>query len=281
MKQICLSVYQFYQENQLQKEILSMEIRVNKAKEILKQQKVSDPDFEQFWKSRDFKTQGDLINKVCDWISLMPLHPWCGITHIPVSVLSQTCIEIKMNPYLILRPDLKTDDVSVISCDLSSYNIPKSEELVRALALLKRFIQYFVVNGLYMLHKSLKKISVQDMEVEKLKIYGNECFRKEMFKDALNYYGQALAVMKKENLEKYLIHANRALTFLKLKQFKEAVGEASIVLELYPQNLKCLYCKIVANLSLNNQKMALKDLEYALSIAPNEGTFLNLKDSIK
>ncbi|CAH8863331.1 unnamed protein product [Trichobilharzia szidati] len=91
---------------------------------------------------------------------------------------------------------------------------------------------------------------------EREKDKGNECFKSGDFVEALNYYKRSLIIY-----ETSAVYNNRALVYLRQKQWNLAVNDCTKVLKSEPDNLKALFRRGQANYELHNLGEAEKDLE--------------------
>lgn len=62
---------------------------------------------------------------------------------------------------------------------------------------------------------------------------GNEAFNCGDFKEALVYYNRSLAIHKNPS-----VYNNRAITYIKLEKYEEALKDSNIVIEQEPENIK-------------------------------------------
>ena len=73
---------------------------------------------------------------------------------------------------------------------------------------------------------------------EKLKAFGNDCYKRKDHSEALQYYDRALRIHSSAdeseieiNKRHAIIHLNKAAVFLELKRFYEAYKEAKAAIE--------------------------------------------------
>ena len=62
---------------------------------------------------------------------------------------------------------------------------------------------------------------------------GNEAFYCRDFKEALVYYNRSLAIHKNPS-----VYNNRAITYIKLEKYEEALKDSNIVIKEEPENIK-------------------------------------------
>lgn len=106
------------------------------------------------------------------------------------------------------------------------------------------------------------------MSAESFKISGNEKFKEKDFEGAIADY--TVAIIKNPNDPKY--YTNRALSYLKLSNLQNVVGDSSKAIELDPLNTKANFYLGQAYLGLggennNNIERALKSLKTAYELA--------------
>ena len=88
---------------------------------------------------------------------------------------------------------------------------------------------------------------------------GNEHFAKKQYAEALECYTRCLE--SEESLQNPVMHSNRAMVYLKLKQFANAESDASSALQIFPTHSKSLHRRALARLSLGKIRGALLDLD--------------------
>ena len=87
---------------------------------------------------------------------------------------------------------------------------------------------------------------------------GNEYFAKKQYAKALECYTSCLD--SEESRETPLMHSNRAMVYLKLKQFANAERDATSALQICPTHSKSLHRRALARLSLGKLRGALVDI---------------------
>ncbi|KAK6165356.1 hypothetical protein SNE40_022298 [Patella caerulea] len=93
---------------------------------------------------------------------------------------------------------------------------------------------------------------------------GNEAFKCNDYEEALLYYTRSLSLVQTANL-----YNNRALAYLKLEKWKEAVKDCDEVLDEEPDNIKALLRRSTAYLGLKDVESAERDLNDILSLDEN------------
>lgn len=74
---------------------------------------------------------------------------------------------------------------------------------------------------------------------DSLKEKGNECVRKQNFKDAIVFYSEA--IRKAENENGHILYSNRSFAYLKNKEYYYALADAEKVIEIAPEYIKGHY----------------------------------------
>ncbi|TNN16545.1 Sperm-associated antigen 1 [Schistosoma japonicum] len=105
---------------------------------------------------------------------------------------------------------------------------------------------------------------------------GNESFKSGDYADALNYYKRSLIIHKTNT-----VYNNRALIYLRQKQWNEAVNDCTKVLKTEPDNLKALFRRSQANFELDNLEQAEKDLNRLTDQDPTNFKAQNLLRNVK
>src|SRR5690606_31731716 len=141
-------------------------------------------------------------------------------------------------------------------------------------------------------------------EINQLKLKGNDYFRQGNYKESLQCYSLALALLPSKNLsdnqqsnqdtiqngrrvlspidiERVLLHANRAAAFLKMESFKEAAAEATLSLQIEPRHVKSLYRRGQANEYLKNYNEARRDYAAALALSPTSTELMDALIRVK
>ena len=84
---------------------------------------------------------------------------------------------------------------------------------------------------------------------------GNEYMKSKEFNEALNCYEKALQLDPKDAA----CHSNKAMAYLKLKNYPKVITEATKALDLQPGYIKALHRRGKAYYSTGNAKLAIKD----------------------
>jgi stress-induced-phosphoprotein 1 len=104
---------------------------------------------------------------------------------------------------------------------------------------------------------------------ELLKTEGNELFKAARFEDAIHKYTEALnACDSMESPVALAILNNRAACHQQLSAFGRVVDDATMVLEVEPENLKALLRRALAFEGLEKYRSALSDVRQVLAIDP-------------
>ncbi|NXV23793.1 TOM34 protein, partial [Cepphus grylle] len=104
-----------------------------------------------------------------------------------------------------------------------------------------------------------------------LKEEGNELVKKGNHKKAVEKYSQSLQLS-----QECATYTNRALCYLTLKQYKEAVQDCTEALRLDPKNVKALYRRAQALKELKDYKSSIADIKSLLKTEPKNTAALRL-----
>ncbi|NWS52253.1 TOM34 protein, partial [Chunga burmeisteri] len=104
-----------------------------------------------------------------------------------------------------------------------------------------------------------------------LKEEGNELVKKGSHKKAVEKYSESLKLK-----EECATYTNRALCYLTLKQYKEAVQDCTEALRLDPKNVKALYRRAQALKELKDYKSSIADIKSLLKTEPKNTAALRL-----
>ncbi|NXX18034.1 TOM34 protein, partial [Podargus strigoides] len=96
-----------------------------------------------------------------------------------------------------------------------------------------------------------------------LKEEGNELVKKGNHKKAVEKYSESLKLN-----QECATYTNRALCYLTLKQYKEAVQDCTEALRLDPKNVKALYRRAQAFKELKDYKSSIADIKSLLKMEP-------------
>ncbi|XP_054029678.1 mitochondrial import receptor subunit TOM34 [Dryobates pubescens] len=104
-----------------------------------------------------------------------------------------------------------------------------------------------------------------------LKEEGNELVKKGNHKKAVEKYSESLKLN-----QECATYTNRALCYLTLKQYKEAVQDCTEALRLDPKNVKALYRRAQALKELKDYKSSIADIKSLLKTEPKNTAALRL-----
>ncbi|NWH16090.1 TOM34 protein, partial [Grus americana] len=104
-----------------------------------------------------------------------------------------------------------------------------------------------------------------------LKEEGNELVKKGNHKKAVEKYTESLKLK-----QECATYTNRALCYLNLKQYKEAVQDCTEALRLDPTNVKALYRRAQALKELKDYKSSIADIKSLLKTEPKNTAALRL-----
>lgn len=109
---------------------------------------------------------------------------------------------------------------------------------------------------------------------------GHQMYRDGLYKEALGFYTEAIA-MAKTNPQKIALHSNRAACFLKLHDFKKAAEECTSVLELDSNHSGALMLRAQTLVTLKEYHSALFDVNRLLELNPSSEVYQNLHARLK
>ncbi|XP_014796714.1 PREDICTED: mitochondrial import receptor subunit TOM34 [Calidris pugnax] len=104
-----------------------------------------------------------------------------------------------------------------------------------------------------------------------LKEEGNELVKKGNHKKAVEKYSESLQLN-----QECATYTNRALCYLTLKQYKDAVQDCTEALRLDPKNVKALYRRAQALKELKDYKSSIADIKSLLKTEPKNTAALRL-----
>ena len=84
---------------------------------------------------------------------------------------------------------------------------------------------------------------------------GNECMKSKDYNDAVLCYTRSLDLFPNEPAS----YCNRALAYLKLKEFTRVIEDANSALKLKPDYLKAFHRRAKAYVALNKIEIGIKD----------------------
>uniref|UniRef100_A0A3Q3LN05 Translocase of outer mitochondrial membrane 34 n=1 Tax=Labrus bergylta TaxID=56723 RepID=A0A3Q3LN05_9LABR len=110
-----------------------------------------------------------------------------------------------------------------------------------------------------------------------LKEEGNALVKKGEHKKAIDKYSQSL----KLNPAEITTYTNRALCYLSLKQYRDAVRDCDEALMIDSSNLKALYRRAQAHKELKDAKACVDDLDKLLKVEPKNTAALKLLQEVQ
>ncbi|CAD6215552.1 GSCOCG00000362001-RA-CDS [Cotesia congregata] len=128
----------------------------------------------------------------------------------------------------------------------------------------QKFSQDEIVNNLTLSGTELNIMAEREREK------GNEAFRAGDYHEALTFYNSSLSIDSSING-----YNNRAITYIKLKRFKEAVDDCNMVLEIEPTNIKALLRRAFATENIGDKSQAIKDYEMIIKLEPMNKLAIN------
>lgn len=122
------------------------------------------------------------------------------------------------------------------------------------------------------LHEN-KKVCGDVKKAKLLKEEGNAFVKKGQHKYAVEKYTQSLI----QDPTEVTTYTNRALCYLSLQMYTEAVKDCNEALDLDPANIKALYRRAQAHKELKNKRTCVEDLNSLLKIEPNNAAAQKLQ----
>ncbi|KYN38071.1 Sperm-associated antigen 1 [Trachymyrmex septentrionalis] len=105
---------------------------------------------------------------------------------------------------------------------------------------------------------------------------GNEAFRAADYEEALRHYNASIDI--NSNLNAY---NNRAMTFIKLQHYKDALNDCNTVLSMDYRNIKALLRRALSLEHLEKPHEALVDYEAVLKLEPTNKTAISYINKLK
>ncbi|KAK9919971.1 hypothetical protein M0R45_028541 [Rubus argutus] len=93
---------------------------------------------------------------------------------------------------------------------------------------------------------------------------GNEYFKQKKFKEAIDCYARSIALSPTA-----VAHANRAMSYIKIKRFQEAEDDCTEALNLDDRYIKAYSRRATARKELGKLKESYEDAEFALRLEPH------------
>jgi tetratricopeptide (TPR) repeat protein len=115
------------------------------------------------------------------------------------------------------------------------------------------------------LTKSPLVIKLENQKVaENERIKGNEAVKAKEYKEAVTAYTRSIEL----NPDEAFTYANRAMAFLKLKNYGNVIMDANKAIKIKPGYLKAFHRRGKAYAALNKHEDAIKDFQYILEEEP-------------
>ncbi|XP_047145860.1 sperm-associated antigen 1 isoform X2 [Hydra vulgaris] len=120
-----------------------------------------------------------------------------------------------------------------------------------------------------------KSLELQILTAQNEKLKGNEAFRSGDFKEALVYYNRSLEMQNQT-----AVYNNRAITYIKLERYQDALADCNLVLKEEPTNLKAYLRRGISNEALHRFHEARDDYQRVLDGEPRNKRALELLSNI-
>ncbi|KAF4083589.1 hypothetical protein AMELA_G00143680 [Ameiurus melas] len=121
-----------------------------------------------------------------------------------------------------------------------------------------------------------KQMSGDVRKAKLLKEEGNAFVKKGQHKKAVDKYTQSLS----QDPTEVTTYTNRALCYLSLQMYTEAVKDCDEALHLDPLNIKALYRRAQAHKELKNKRTCVEDLNSVLKIEPYNAAAQKLLEEV-
>ena len=148
---------------------------------------------------------------------------------------------------------------------------------------------YTSVFGCQMFTISEAKAAIE--KANQLKELGNKAFRANNTNEAIDFYKRTLHKLDfhppgikyhQSRLQlKMLTHLNLAATYIAEKEWKKAIKETSIVLEINPDNIKALYRRAKSYFRLKLFRESRNDIKKALKLDPSDNAIQSLAQKLE
>jgi len=122
-------------------------------------------------------------------------------------------------------------------------------------------------------YKSKERIE----EANKYRLNGNECTKRQEWKEAIKHYSKSIELDPNEDKT----YSNRALAHLKLKNYEEVVKDANRSIDINKDNLKAYQRRAEAWIELGGYRKAHKDIKLILKREPNNEHTKNTLKKLK
>ena len=115
---------------------------------------------------------------------------------------------------------------------------------------------------------------------DKLKTKGNNAYKENDFKRAINYYGRALLQEDAKDM-KHILNLNIAQSYFMIHDYEQSMKYADLALEIDPSYIKAIHRKAICLKMLNRNSEALSVANKGLSLSPSEKQLQDLVASLK
>ncbi|XP_076481132.1 spag1 axonemal dynein assembly factor [Bombus vancouverensis nearcticus] len=157
-----------------------------------------------------------------------------------------------------------------VDTELNKIDLQDEQQKVEAKRLLqkqKKIIQEKKLQKNAIINKAALTGTELDVMAEEERGKGNEAFRAGDYEEALEHYNTSIKM--NSNI---IAYNNRAMTYIKLQRYNDALNDCNIVLNIEHTNIKALLRRAMSLEHLEKLSQALADYEAVLKLAPNDTT---------
>ncbi|XP_008473972.2 peptidyl-prolyl cis-trans isomerase D-like [Diaphorina citri] len=150
----------------------------------------------------------------------------------------------------------------------------------------KSLVECFLITTIIMFKSFCLQLNQMEDVIRTIKNSGNEYFKLNRMHDAqrkykkavryIKWYNQSQSKTQQKHFRSYYTAAllNMAAVQLKFKAYKRAINLCDDILLMEPNNVKALFRRGRAQVSMNNFEQGLQDYEQALDLLPNDQQIL-------
>ncbi|XP_026670746.1 RNA polymerase II-associated protein 3 [Ceratina calcarata] len=176
-------------------------------------------------------------------------------------------LKCSTNSKRIASCDYSAWDKYDVDTELNKIDIRDEQQMIQTKRLQqkqKEFSEKKKLTKNTMINKSSLTGTEIDVMAEQEREKGNEAFRAGDYEEALEHYNTSIGM--NSNITAY---NNRAMTYIKLRQYENALKDCNIVISMEYMNIKAILRRAVALEHLGKSSQALVDYEAVLKLEPN------------